>query len=125
MLGDLQNRGVQDILIASVDGLAGSEEAILAVFPRMRIQRCVTHGIRSSLKYVSWKDRKAFTADLKAIYRASTREEAEANLARLGETWGGPYAICYRGALLGAECGIPWRGRAFPSFSTTLRRSGA
>ncbi len=96
VLGDLQNRGVQDILIASVDGLTGFEEAILAVFPRARIQRCVIHQIRNSLKYVPWKDRKAFTADLKTVYRAATREEAEANLVRLGETWGGRYAIAVR-----------------------------
>lgn len=96
VLGDLQNRGVQDILIASVDGLTGFEEAILAIFPRARIQRCVIHQIRNSLKYVPWKDRKAFTADLKTVYRAATREEAEANLVRLGETWGGRYAIAVR-----------------------------
>ena len=96
VLSDLQNRGVRDILIASVDGLAGFEEAILAVFPRVRIQRCVIHQIRNSLKYVPWKDRKAFTADLKAIYQAASREEAEANLARLGETWSGRYAIAVR-----------------------------
>jgi len=96
VLSDLQNRGVQDIFIASIDGLTGFEEAILAVFPRTRIQRCVIHQIRNSLKYVSWRDRKAFMTDLKTVYRAATREEAEANLVHLGETWSGRYAIAVR-----------------------------
>jgi putative transposase len=104
VLGDLQNRGVEDILIASVDGLTGFEEAILAIFPRVRIQRCVIHQIRNSLKYVPWKDRKAFAADLKTIYRAATREEAEANLVRLGEAWGGRYAIAVRSWEQNWEC---------------------
>jgi putative transposase len=93
---DLQNRGVQDIFIACIDGLTGFEDAIHSVFPGSRIQRCIIHQIRSSLKYVSWKERKAFTADLKTVYQAATREEAEANLLRMGETWGDRYAIAIR-----------------------------
>ena len=96
VLSDLQNRGVQDIFIACVDGLTGFEEAIRSVFPEACVQRCIIHQIRNSLKYVPWKDRKRFVADLKTIYRAATREEAEANLLRLRETWADKYAIAVR-----------------------------
>ena len=91
VISDLQNRGVQDVFIAAVDGLSGFSEAIQAIFPQTVVQRCVIHQIRHSLKYVTWKDRKAFVADLKTIYKAGTREEAEANLLRLAETWSGKY----------------------------------
>jgi len=91
VITDLQNRGVEDIFIAAIDGLSGFSDAIHAIFPKTKVQRCVIHQIRTSLKYVVWKDRKAFTADLKTIYQASTREEAEANLLKLEETWSGKY----------------------------------
>lgn len=90
---DLQNRGVEDVFIACIDGLTGFKEAVLSVFSQTRVQRCVIHQIRNSLKYIPWKDRKAFVADLKTIYRAPTREAAEANLRKLEETWGDKYAI--------------------------------
>lgn len=93
---DLKNRGVEDIFIACVDGLTGFKEAIRAVFPQVEIQRCIIHQIRNSLKYVVWKDRKAFAADLKAIYRAPTRELAETHLLQLAEKWGDKYAIAVR-----------------------------
>ena len=93
---DLQARGVQDIFIASVDGLTGFKEAIQSVFPQTQVQRCIIHQIRQSLRYVTWKDRKAFVADLKAVYQAPTLEQAEANLHRLAETWGGQYAIAVK-----------------------------
>ena len=93
---DLQNRGVQDIFIAAIDGLAGFKEAIQAVFPHTAIQRCIIHQIRTSLKYVSWKDKKAFTKDLKKVYKAATREEAEVQLLQLGETWNRHYAMAVR-----------------------------
>ena len=96
VLSDLQNRGVHDVFIACVDGLTGFEEAITSIFPQARIQRCIIHQIRSSLKYVPWKERKAFVADLKTVYKAATREEAESNLVGLGETWGDKYAIAVR-----------------------------
>jgi transposase-like protein len=88
VITDLQTRGVEDIFIACIDGLTGFKEAIHAVFPHTEIQRCIIHQIRHNLQYVAWKDRKAFVADLKAIYQASTREEAENKLLQLGETWG-------------------------------------
>ena len=93
---DLRNRGVEDIFIACVDGLQGFKEAIQSVFPQVALQRCVIHQIRNSLKYVVWKERKAFARDLKAIYQAPTREAAETALLKLAETWGEKYAIAVR-----------------------------
>lgn len=96
VITDLQNRGVRDVFIAAVDGLSGFSDAIHSVFPQTRVQRCIIHQIRSSLKYVVWKDRKAFIADLKTVYQAATREEAEANLITLEETWKDKYAAAVR-----------------------------
>jgi putative transposase len=93
---DLQGRGVQDIFIACMDGLSGFREAVLAVFPRTQIQRCIIHQIRNSLKYVTWTDRKNFMADLRLVYQAATREAAEAQLRQLNEKWGDKYAIAIR-----------------------------
>lgn len=93
---DLQNRGVQDIFIASMDGLTGFSDAIHAVFPNTVIQRCIIHQIRNSLRYVSWKDQKAFIQDLKMVYQAPNREAAETNLLHLGERWSDKYAIAVR-----------------------------
>ena len=93
---DLQARGVQDIFVASVDGLAGFKEAIQSIYPRTEVQRCIIHQIRHSLRYVAWKDRKVFVADLKTIYKASTLEQATANLHRLAEKWSGKYAIAVK-----------------------------
>jgi transposase-like protein len=96
VITDLHNRGVEDILIACVDGLTGFSDAIHSVFPRTQVQRCIVHQIRNSLKYIPWKERKAFAADLKRIYQAATREEAEIELLRLNDTWSGRYAIAVR-----------------------------
>src|SRR5512141_632948 len=96
VISDLQNRGVQDILIACMDGLSGFKEAVLAVFPKTQIQRCIIHQIRNSLKYVTWTDRKLFMADLRLVYQAATREAAEAQLRQLHEKWGDKYAIAIR-----------------------------
>jgi transposase-like protein len=93
---DLQGRGVQDIFIACMDGLSGFKEAVLAVFPRTQIQRCIIHQIRNSLKYVTWTDRKNFMSDLRLVYQAATREAAEAQLRQLHEKWGDKYAIAIR-----------------------------
>jgi transposase-like protein len=93
---DLQGRGVQDIFIACMDGLSGFREAVLAVFPRTQIQRCIIHQIRNSLKYVTWTDRKNFMADLRLVYQAATREAAEAQVRQLNEKWGDKYAIAIR-----------------------------
>lgn len=96
VITDLQTRGVEDIFIASVDGLSGFSDAIRAVFPQTEVQRCIIHQIRHSLRYVTWADRKAFTKDLRRIYQAPTREQAESQLLQLGEKWGEQYAIAVR-----------------------------
>jgi putative transposase len=93
---DLQTRGVEDIFIACIDGLTGFKEAIHTVFERTAIQRCVIHQVRHSLQYVSWKDRKAFVADLKTVYHAPTREAAETRLLELAERWSATYALAVR-----------------------------
>jgi len=93
---DLQARGVQDIFIACIDGLSGFKDAIQAVFPRAQIQRCIIHQVRQSLTYVAWKDRKTFTADLRTIYQAPTREAAETRLLELAERWGETYPMAVR-----------------------------
>lgn len=90
---ELKNRGVQEILIACVDGLKGFPEAINAVFPETEVQLCIVHLVRSSLNYVSWKDRKAVAAGLKRIYQAATREEAELRLTEFGEKWDAQYPM--------------------------------
>lgn len=96
VITDLQTRGVEDIFIACVDGLSGFSDAIHAVFPQAEVQRCIIHQVRHSLRYVAWADRKEFTKDLRRIYQASTREQAEGRLLQLGEKWGRQYAIAVR-----------------------------
>lgn len=93
IINELKNRGVKDILIASIDGLSGFSEAIRAAFPETEIQRCIIHQIRSSTKYISYKDLKSFTSDLKLIYRSVNEEEALQQLDFLEEKWGSKYAI--------------------------------
>jgi transposase-like protein len=88
---ELKNRGLNDILIACVDGLKGFPEAIAAEYPHTKIQLCVVHMVRNSLKYVSWKDYKAITADLKRIYQSATEAEAYQELERFTETWDAQY----------------------------------
>jgi transposase-like protein len=95
VLTDLQNRGVKDILIASVDGLKGFPEAINAIFPDTEVQLCIVHQIRNSLKYVGSSNQKQFAKDLKAIYQAFTKEEAEIELDKLEEKWGQKYPIVF------------------------------
>ena len=91
VLSGLKNRGVSDILIVSVDGLTGFTEAIAAAFPKAEVQRCIIHQIRSSTRYVSYKDVKAFTAALKPIYKAPTEEAALVALDELERAWGVKY----------------------------------
>ena len=95
VLTDLQNRGVKDILIASVDGLKGFPEAINAVFPDTEVQLCIVHQIRNSLKYVASKNQKQFAGELKKVYQAFTKEEAELELDKLEEKWGKKYPIIF------------------------------
>lgn len=91
VLTELKNRGLQDILIACVDGLKGFPEAIAAEYPETKVQLCIVHMIRNSLKYVSWKDYKAVTADLKGIYTSATEAAAQAELERFAEKWDDKY----------------------------------
>lgn len=96
VLTDLYNRGVEDILIACVDGLTGFPEAIATIYPNTEVQQCVIHQIRNSLKYVASKHQKEFMADLKPVYRAVSKEAAEIELERLEAKWGQHYPIVLR-----------------------------
>lgn len=95
VLTDLKARGVEDILVTVTDNLNGFTQTIKSVFPESTTQICVVHQIRNSCKYVVWKEKKEFTADLKNIYNAPTKEAASLELDRLEQKWGGkyPYAI--------------------------------
>lgn len=88
---ELKNRGVQDILIACVDGLKGFPEAIEAIFPQTEVQLCIVHMIRNSLKYVSWKDRKMLARDLKPVYTAVNEQQAKEALEIFTEQWDKKY----------------------------------
>jgi putative transposase len=92
ILTELKNRGVQDIFIACVDGLSGFPEAINAVYPNTKVQLCIVHMVRNSLKYVSYKDRKEVAGDLKKIYSSITLDEAERELLQFAEKWDSRYA---------------------------------
>ena len=87
VLNDLKQRGVQDILIACVDGLKGFPEAIKGVFPKTEVQLCIVHQVRNSLKYVASKNQKEFMKDLKEVYQAPNKDAAEYNLLKLEEKW--------------------------------------
>ena len=91
VLNDIQKRGVQDVLIFAIDGLNGFNEAIKAVYPKADIQRCIVHQIRSSLKFVSWKDRKEVAKDLKSVYSALNEEDAQLALTDFNDIWGKKY----------------------------------
>lgn len=93
VLTDLQNRGVQDILIACVDGLKGFPDAIKSVFPQTSVQLCIVHQIRNSIKYVASKNQKEFMKDLKTVYQAVNKDSAEGALDQLESKWGEDYPI--------------------------------
>ncbi len=96
VLNGLKNRGVTDILIASVDGLSGFVEAINAAFPKTEVQRCIIHQIHSSTRYVSYKDIKQFTADLKPVYKAPTEESALSAMDEFEAKWVGKYPLAVK-----------------------------
>ena len=96
VLNDLKSRGVLDVYLFCTDGLCGMMQAIQAVYPQSRLQRCIVHQIRSSTRFVSWKDIKKVVADLKKIYTAVTLEEAENALLQFGETWRKQYPSCVK-----------------------------
>jgi len=104
VMNELKNRGVEDVLIAVVDGLKGFPEAITAVFPQATVQTCIVHLLRHSLDFVSWKDRKLVAAALKDIYRAVDAEAGEAALGAFEES--------------------PW-GRKYPAIGQSWRRAWA
>lgn len=91
VLNDLKNRGVKDIMIVCADGLTGIKEAINTAFPETEYQRCIVHQVRNTLKYVPYKDKKAFATDLKSIYLAPNEQQGHANLERVTEKWSEKY----------------------------------
>lgn len=96
VLNEIKNRGTKDILIASVDNLSGFSDAIKAVYPETEIQKCILHQIRNSTKFISYKDIKSFTADLKKIYKAATEEAALAALDDLDDKWAKKYPLAVK-----------------------------
>jgi transposase-like protein len=96
VLSDLKSRGTEDILIACIDNLSGFAEAIGTVYPQTEVQLCIVHQIRNSRKYLSWKDTKAFMADLRRVYGARSRDEAEGQLDKLDQLWGERYPAVIR-----------------------------
>ena len=91
VLNDLRNRGLQDVLVFCVDGLNGFKEAIGSIYPFAKIQRCIIHQLRASMKYIPYKDKKAFAKDLKAVYGALNENVALENLISAKEIWGSKY----------------------------------
>ena len=117
VLNDLKNRGVKDILIASVDGLTGFSDAIKAVYPHTDIQRCIIHQIRYTLSFVSYKEKKEFAKDLKEIYTSPNEETEHSALQELKEKWDKKYPYALRS----------WENnwselRTFFKFSPEIRR---
>lgn len=93
VLTDLQNRGLKDMLIVCIDGLKGFEEAITSIYPAAEVQSCIVHQIRNSMKYVASKEQKQFMKELKRVYQADTKLEAEMNLKTLAANWGKKYPV--------------------------------
>ena len=96
VMNDLKNRGIKDVYVFCVDGLTGFREAINAAFPKSQIQRCIVHQIRSSTKYVNWKDMKEVMADLKKVYEAINEDEAMNGLTEFKNKWDKTYPSCVR-----------------------------
>jgi len=118
ILNELKNRGVSDFLIAAVDGLTGFPDAITSVFPKTEVQLCMVHMVRNSVKYISYKDRKAVTGDLKEIYLAPSEDAAGNALDRFSEKWDGKYPVISKS----------WRNRwaeviPFMKFSPEIRKA--
>ena len=118
VLTELQNRGVKDIFIACVDGLTGFPEAIETVFPQTRVQLCIVHLVRNALSYVSYKDRRAVAADLKAVYSAATATDAEVALMDFAAKWDARYPTISKSWMAHWERIIP-----FFSFPADIRKA--
>jgi len=108
VMTEIKHRGVRDIFIACVDGLKGFPEAIEATFPQTEVQLCVVHMIRGSLRFVSWKDRKAVVDDLKAVYQASSEDVARENLDLFSRKWDGRYPTIAKSWLANWQRIIPY-----------------
>ena len=93
VLTDLQNRGVEDVLITCIDNLKGFSQAIESIFPKAEVQLCVVHQIRNSLRYITSEDQKPFLKDLKKVYQAKSKESAAFNLDELEKKWGDKYPV--------------------------------
>lgn len=93
---ELRNRGVEDILIACIDGLKGFPDAISSVFPKVEVQQCVIHLIRNTLKYIAYKDSREFMQDLKKVYKAVTEESALQELDFIDQKWGKKYSLAIK-----------------------------
>lgn len=108
VLTDLKARGVQDILITATDNLNGFTDTIKNVFPESKTQICVVHQIRNTCRYVVWKDKKAFTKDMKQIYDAPTKQAARAALKDFGDKWNSNVLLCCKklGRQLGGSNGF-------------------
>ena len=115
MLTDLQNRGVEDILIACIDGLKGFPETIQSVNPNTSVQLCVVHQIRNSIKYVGYRNQKEFRKDFICVYQAVNKESEGNKLLKLEEKWGEQYSIFIMSC---RTIGI-----SYPNTSDTLRFS--
>ncbi|MCD6443087.1 MAG: IS256 family transposase, partial [Thermotogae bacterium] len=96
VLNDLKSRGVEDVLIVSVDNLKGIEKAIKGVYPKAEVQKCVVHQIRNSLKNIPWKEKKEMAKDLKKIYQSPTEELAKEEFEGFKEKWGNRYGYVVR-----------------------------
>ncbi len=92
ILTEIRHRGVQDVLLACVDGLKGFPAAIQAVYPKTQVQLCIVHLVRNSLQYVNWKERKLVASDRRQIYQATTAEAAEQSLTEFEQKWDAKYA---------------------------------
>jgi putative transposase len=114
VLTELSNRGVRDILIAAVDGLSGFPEAIATVYPKTDVQLCIVHLVRNSLRYVSWKDRKAVARDLRKVYTAATEEAALEALDAFEQAWGERYPMAARAWRSRWENVVPFFGYPEP-----------
>ena len=131
---ELHNREMKDCFIACVDGLTGQPEAIEMVFPQTRMQLCMVHLVRNSLKYVSYNHRRAVATDRSAIYSASTEAEAEFNLELFAEKWDQQYPTINKSWRAQWARGIPlfafpedirkviYTTNAIESVNTTLRK---
>ena len=96
VLNELKSRGIMDVYLFCTDGLCGMMQAIEAVFPESRLQRCIVHQIRSSTRFVSYKDIRQVVSDLKKVYKAATLEEAESHLVEFAERWRKQYPSCVK-----------------------------